>query len=131
MHAQYMQEGTRRTNIICRMHVFHTYILWFQLTHFHGRWKHLWNFYTNVRPFHDMIVQISEYYLMVNYSLMGCRTLILYDIIDERYLDTGNLSYLSLLLLLYIYNTNKKKVYKNLWSHKDRTNYGTKTKKTA
>ena len=42
----------------------------------------------------DMIVQVSEYLLMGKYSLVGCLTLILYDIIDGRYVVTGNLYYL-------------------------------------
>ena len=47
-----------------------------------------------------MIVKMSEYSLMGKYSLVGFRTLILYDIIDERYVETVNLSCLSLFLIL-------------------------------
>ena len=60
-----------------------------------------------------MVVNVLEYSLMVNYSLVGCRKLILYNIIDGIYAVTGNLSCLSLFLLLYIPKTTKKKAYKN------------------
>ena len=50
----------------------------------------------------DMIIKISEYSLMCKYSLVVCRTLILYDIIDGRYVKTDNLSCLLLFLLLSI-----------------------------
>ena len=70
-------------------------------------------FYTSVGPFHDMIVRISEYYLMEKYSLLGCRKIILWAIIDRRYIETGNLFCISLFLLLSIYNNNNKKVYKD------------------
>ena len=72
-----------------------------------------------------MIAQMSEYSLIGNYSILVCRKLILYDIISGRYVVKGNSSFLSLLLILYIYNTNKKKIYKDLRSHKSYTNYGT------
>ena len=49
-----------------------------------------------------MIVQMSEYSLIGKYSIVGCHTLILYDIIDGIYVETGNLSCLSLFLLLSI-----------------------------
>ena len=79
-----------------------------------GHWRHWWQMYTTIRPFHEIIVQMSEYSLVGNYSLVGCCTLILHDVIDGRYVEMGNLSCMSLLLLLYIYNTTKKKVYKDL-----------------
>ena len=122
MNARCAQEGTRRTHIICRMHVFCTYIIWCQLTHLHTCWWHLWHVYKNVRPFRDMIVQMSEYSLMAKHLLVQCRTLILYDIIDGRYVQMGNLSCMSLLLLSYVLQANKKKVYKYFRSHKARTN---------
>ena len=50
----------------------------------------------------DMIVGMSEYSPMAKYSLVGLCTLIMYDIIDRRYADMGNLSCLSLFLLLSI-----------------------------
>ena len=46
----------------------------------------------------------------------------MYNIIDSKYLETVNLSYLSLLLLLSNLKNNNKKVYKNFLSHKDCTN---------
>ena len=49
-----------------------------------------------------MIVQISSYSLMVKYSLVGCITLIMYIIVDGRYVETGDVSFLSLFLVLYI-----------------------------
>ena len=67
-----------------------------------GRWSNWWNIYTNVRPFHVMIIQMSEYSLMGKYSLVGYCTLILYNIIDRSHVETVNLSCLSLFLLLYI-----------------------------
>ena len=42
----------------------------------------------------DMTVRMSEYSLMRRYSLVGCRIVILYDIINGRYVQTGNLSFL-------------------------------------
>ena len=84
MHSRRGQEGMRRTYIIYCMHVFLTCIVWFQLTHFHGRWRHLSNICSNVRPFRDMIVQLSEHSMMVNYSLVGWCTSIIYDIIEGR-----------------------------------------------
>ena len=59
---------------------------------------------------------------MGKYSLIGFYTLILHDIIDRRYVHTGNLSCLSIFLILYILHTNKKKVFKGLRYHKSRTN---------
>ena len=50
----------------------------------------------------DMTVQMSEYYLMGKYSLIGFRKLILYGIIDGGYVQTDNLSFLSVFLLLSI-----------------------------
>ena len=46
---------------------------------------------------------------MEKYSLVGCLILILYDIIYRNYVETGNLSCLSLFLLLSIQNTNNNK----------------------
>ena len=129
MRARCAQEGTCRKNIICCMRIFCTYIVWCQLTHLHRRWRHLWHICLNVRPFSDMIVKMSEHSLMGKYSLVGCCTLIMYNIIDRIYVVTGNISCLSLFLLLSIYKTNKKKVYKNLRSQKSRTNYGTQSLK--
>ena len=43
-----------------------------------------------------MIGQMSEHSLMVKYSLVGFRTLIMYDVIDRRYVVTENLSCLSI-----------------------------------
>ena len=37
----------------------------------------------------------------------------MYDTIDIRYVETVNLSCISLFLLFFILKTNKKKVYKN------------------
>ena len=72
-----------------------------------------------------MIAQMSEYSLMGEYSLVGCRTLILYYIINGRYVETGNLSCLSLSLLLSIQKTSKKKVYKDFQFYSYCKNYGT------
>ena len=63
---------------------------------------HLLHIYTYFRTFVDMILQMSEYSLMEKYSLVGFHSLILYDIIDGRYVLTGNLFFLSLFLLLSI-----------------------------
>ena len=68
-HTQRSQEGMHRKNIICRARVFWTYILWCHLKHLLGSWRHLWHIYSNVRPFHDMIIQISEHSLKGKYSL--------------------------------------------------------------
>ena len=97
-----MQEGTRQKNILCRARIFFTYIVWCQLTHLHGRWRYLWNICSNVSPFFDMIIQMSERSLNVKYSLIVFRTLILYDIIDRIYVVTGNLSCLSPFLILSV-----------------------------
>ena len=59
---------------------------------------------------YDKIIQISEYSLMVNYSLVECLILIPYDAIEGKYTVTGNLFYLSLLLFLYIYKTSIRKL---------------------
>ena len=58
MHVRHAQEVTLRTSILCHTRVFCTYIVWFQLTHLHGRWSHLWHICSNFSPFRDMIVQI-------------------------------------------------------------------------
>ena len=50
----------------------------------------------------DMIVQMSEYSLMAKYSLLVWHALMPYSIIDRRYIDTGNLSCLSLFLFVSI-----------------------------
>ena len=55
--------------------------------------------YQNIR---DVIVPMSEYSLMCKYSLIEFHTLILYDIIDGRYMKIGSLSFLSIFLLLSI-----------------------------
>ena len=81
MYAWCTQEGTRWTNILCRMHVLCTYIVWCKLTQFCGRWSHWWHIHKNSRPFRDMIIQISEYSLMGKYSIVGCCKIILYNII--------------------------------------------------
>ena len=47
----------------------------------------------------DMIVLMSEYPMMGKYSLVGFHTLIMYDIIDGRYVQIGNVSCLQLFLL--------------------------------
>ena len=99
MYAQWVQAGMLQTNIICCMRVFFTYIVWCQLTHLNRRWRHLWYVYTNVSPFRDMIVQMLKYSMMVKYSLVECRTSILYDIIDRRCVEKVNLSCLTLFLL--------------------------------
>ena len=91
MHARRAKEGTRRTNILCRARVFHTYIVWCKLSQLDGCLRHLWYVYTNVRPVCDTVVWISEYSLMGKYSLVGCCTLILDGILDRIYLDMGDL----------------------------------------
>ena len=78
-----------------------------------------------------MIAQISEYSMIGKYLIVGFCTLILNSIIDRWYVETDNLSCLSLLLLLYILKTNKKKFYKGFWYHKSRMNYGIKIMKTT
>ena len=50
----------------------------------------------------DTIVRMTELFLMEKYSTIGCRALLLYNIIDTIYVGTVNLSCLSLLLLLSI-----------------------------
>ena len=45
---------------------------------------------------------------MCKYSLLVFHTLILYNIIDIRYVNTGSLFCLSLFLLLYIEHANTK-----------------------
>ena len=72
---------------------------------------------------------MSEYSLVVKYSLVGRHTLILYDSINRRYAETGNSSFISIFLLLSIWK-NIKKVYKDLWYQKDRTDYHTQIVKT-
>ena len=84
IHARHAQEGTLRTNILCCTRIFRMNIVWFQLTHFHVYWGHLWYVYTNVSPFCAMIIKMSEYFLMGKYLLVRWRTLILYNIIDGR-----------------------------------------------
>ena len=53
-----------------------------------------------------MIVQMSEYSLMGKYSLIGCLTLMLYGIIDRRYVliysDGQFILYVNLFTLIYI-----------------------------
>ena len=102
IHTLRVQEGMLQTSILCRMRVFCTYIVWYQLTQLHGRWRYLCHIYTNVRTFWNTIVYMSEYSLMGKYSITVCRTLILCGVIGERYVDTGNLSWISLLSLLDI-----------------------------
>ena len=46
-----------------------------------------------------MIVIMSEYPMMGKYSFVGFHTLIMYDIIDGRYVQIGNVSCLQLFLL--------------------------------
>ena len=53
---------------------------------------------------------MSEYSLMCKYLIVGYHTLKMYYIIDGIYVKTGSLSYLSLFLLLYIYQAGKKKM---------------------
>ena len=67
---------------------------------------------------------------MVKYLLVGCHTILPYNITDGRYVEMDNLSCLSLLLILSIKNINKKKVYKDLQSHKSHANYSTHIVKT-
>ena len=74
---------------------------------------------------------MSKNILMGKYSLVGCRTLIMYNVINERYVETVNLLCLSLFVLLYIYNINKRKFYKDFRYHKGRTNYSTQIVKTT
>ena len=50
----------------------------------------------------DNILRMTEYLLMGKYALVGFRTLILYDIIDRIYVQTGNLSRLLPFLLFYV-----------------------------
>ena len=50
-----------------------------------------------------MIVTISEHSLMGKYSFVGCRILILYDIIDRRYVATGNfILFVTFTTLIYL-----------------------------
>ena len=102
MHTRHMQEGTLRKNVLYCTRIFHTYIVWCRLTHLHGCWIHLWHICISVRKFYDTILQMSEYFLMRNYELVRCHTLIIYGIIDGGYVEMENLSYLSIFLLLYI-----------------------------
>ena len=88
MHDHYVQEGVRHKNIINITHVFCTCIVWCQLKYLNRRWSYLWHICLNVRPFRYMIEQMSEHSLMGNYSLIGCCTLILWNIIDRRYVVT-------------------------------------------
>ena len=37
IHTLRVQEGMLQTNILCRMRVFCTYIVWYQMTQLHGR----------------------------------------------------------------------------------------------
>ena len=87
MHARGVQEGTHKKNVQCSMCAFRTYIVWCQMTHLHGCWRNFWHIYTSGIPFCDMIVQMSEYSLMGKYSLVVCCTLIMYSIIDGRYIE--------------------------------------------
>ena len=61
-----------------------------------------------------MIVHMSEYSLMGKYSLGGCCILILYSIIDKKYVEMGNVSYISFFLTIIHINTTAKEVYKDL-----------------
>ena len=66
---------------------------------------------------------------MVNYSLVGFRTLIMYDNIYGRYLQMGNISCMSLFLLLYTKQTNRKIFKEILISQIPYKYYGIKTVK--
>ena len=82
-------------------HILHTY----SLLSINTLGQMLKTFVTSLYKYqaiHDTIVRISEYYLMRKYSLVGFHTLILYNVIDGRYVQTVNLSCMSLLVLLYI-----------------------------
>ena len=55
---------------------------------------------------------------MGKYSLVERRMVIPYDTIEGKYVVAGNLSYLSLLLLLSIWKTTKKSVNTDLCIYK-------------
>ena len=59
---------------------------------------------------------------MGKYSLVGFCTSILYGNIYRIHMQTVNLSYMSLILLLTIYQTNNKKVFKDFQYQKFRMN---------
>ena len=84
MHAWCAKDGTPRTNILCHMYVFSTYLVSRKLKLLHIHWNNLWHISSNFMPFCEMILQMSGNYLMIKYPLVGCYTLIMYNILTKE-----------------------------------------------